>query len=90
MTLGARLEHDRLKDRASRLDRVVSELRARARAYEDGPMPPGLARSLDDFQGELARIRARLTGDGTRDHRAIPGGYTRVLHGREHLLHQEG
>lgn len=62
-TLGARLERDRLADRAARLDRVVEALRARARAYEDRPAPPALTRSLADFQRERAEIRTALTDD---------------------------
>lgn len=60
-TLGARLERDRLQDRAARLDRVVTVLRARARDYGDGGAPAALRHSLADFQRELAAVRAQLT-----------------------------
>lgn len=59
-TLGARLERDRLEERAARLDRVVGALRARARAYDDASVPAPLNRSLSDFQGELAAVQAQL------------------------------
>lgn len=60
VTLGARLERDRLQDRAARLDRVVTVLRARAYDYGDGATPSALEHSLADFQRELAAVRARL------------------------------
>jgi anti-sigma factor RsiW len=61
MTLRADLERDRLEDRAARLDRVVTALRARARAYDDTMVPPPLRRSLTDFERELGAVRERLT-----------------------------
>lgn len=62
MTLGARLELDRLERRAVRLDRVVAELRSQARTYGDRPaVPLPLRQSMADFQRELDRIRERLT-----------------------------
>jgi hypothetical protein len=68
-TLGARLERDRLQERAARLDRVVGALRARARAYDDAAVPPPLSHSLTDFQRELEAARARLAAPRT----ASPG-----------------
>jgi anti-sigma factor RsiW len=65
-TLGARLERDRLEDRAARLDRVVGALRARARAYDDASVPAPLNRSLSDFQGELAAVQAMLAASRGR------------------------
>jgi hypothetical protein len=59
-TLGADLERDRLRERATRLDRVVAALRARARAYDESAVPPALSLSLTDFQLELAAVRERL------------------------------
>lgn len=62
MSLGADLEQDRLEERAARLDRVVTALRARARSYEDSDrVPAPLSRSLHDFQRELEAVRERLT-----------------------------
>jgi hypothetical protein len=61
MTIRADLERDRLEDRAARLDRVVTALRARARAYDATMVPPPLRRSLTDFERELGAVRARLT-----------------------------
>jgi anti-sigma factor RsiW len=63
-TLAAGLERDRLEARAARLDRVVVALRARARAYADGAVPPPLRRSLADFEHERAQIRSRLDRGG--------------------------
>jgi hypothetical protein len=60
VTLGARLERDRLQDRAARLDRVVTVLRARAYEYGDGAAPTPLKHSLADFQRELAAVRQQL------------------------------
>jgi hypothetical protein len=68
MTLGAHLERERLVERAARLDRVVTALRARARAYDDegdggvdaDAVPRPLRRSLHDFQSELDAVRRRL------------------------------
>jgi anti-sigma factor RsiW len=60
VTLGAHLERDRLEERAARLDRVITALRARARAYDSTTVPPPLSHSLTDFQVELAAVRARL------------------------------
>jgi hypothetical protein len=61
MTLGAHLERERLVERAARLDRVVTALRARARAYDaDDAVPHPLRRSLRDFQSELDAVRRRL------------------------------
>ena len=63
MTLGAELERDRLALRAARLDRVVTELRAQARAYGERPaVPRPLRHSLADFQRELDHVRKRLAG----------------------------
>jgi hypothetical protein len=59
-TVGARLERDRLTDRATRLDRVISALRARAEAYETRGVPRPLSLSLADFEDELASIQARI------------------------------
>ncbi len=71
MTLGAQLERDRLARRAARLDRVVAELRARARFYGDRPaVPRPLCQALADFQRELARIRRRLAAPAALDTRA--------------------
>jgi hypothetical protein len=61
-TLGADLERDRLHQRANRLDRVVTALRARARAYEETAVPLPLRLSLAEFQDELTAVRARLHG----------------------------
>ena len=69
-TLGARLERDRLEDRAARLDRVVGALRARARAYDDASVPAPLNHSLSDFQGELAAVQALLAAS-----RGQPSGH---------------
>jgi hypothetical protein len=65
MTLGAHLERERLVERAARLDRVVTALRARARAYdaeggEGAAVPRPLRRSLGDFESELDAVRRRL------------------------------
>lgn len=60
MTLGAELERDRLETRAARLDRVIAALRARARAYDDRPVPRPLRHSLMDFQRERRVVRERL------------------------------
>jgi hypothetical protein len=60
MTLRAQLERDRLEDRAARLDRVVTALRARARAYDDAMVPAPLSHSLTDFERELGAVRERL------------------------------
>jgi anti-sigma factor RsiW len=59
-TLGAHLERDRLEERAARLDRVITALRARVRAYDDGAVPPPLSHSLTDFEHELSRVQSRL------------------------------
>jgi hypothetical protein len=61
MTLRAQLERDRLEDRAARLDRVVTALRARARSYDDSAIPAPLSHSLTDFERELGAVRERLT-----------------------------
>jgi hypothetical protein len=65
VTVGTRLERDRLQARAAPRDRVVMVLRARAREYEEGatPTPTALKHSLADFQRELAAVRARLHRD---------------------------
>ena len=63
VSLGARLERDRLQDRAARLDRVVTVLRARTYDYGEGEAPPALKHSLADFQRELSAVRAQLTRD---------------------------
>ena len=62
MTIGARLERDRLEQRALRLEHVVGSLRtlARQRAVRHGHVPPSLERSLSDFDRELATVRAQL------------------------------
>ncbi len=62
MTLGARLERDRLERRALRLEHVIGALRtlAHQRATRQGRVPPSLERSLSDFDRELATIRAQL------------------------------
>lgn len=66
MTLRAHLERDRLEDRAARLDRVVTALRARARAYDDATIPAPLNHSLTDFERELGAVRERLAGRAVR------------------------
>jgi len=60
VTLGARLERDRLRHRAARLEGVVEVLRERARGYVPGGVPPALLLSLADFERELGTVRARL------------------------------
>jgi hypothetical protein len=60
-TLGARLERDRLEERAARLDQVVTALRSRARAYDDAVVPAPLSHALTDFQRELDAVRSQLT-----------------------------
>lgn len=60
LTLGADLERDRLHERAVRLERVVTALRARARAYEGTAVPRPLSQSLAEFQDELSAVRGRL------------------------------
>jgi hypothetical protein len=66
MTLRAQLERDRLEDRAARLDRVVTALRARARAYDDATVPAPLSHSLTDFERELGAVRERLDAAAAR------------------------
>jgi hypothetical protein len=69
VSLGGRLERDRLVRRAGRIEAVVAALRLRAsehaRVGERAPAP--LLRALGDFQEELAAIRQRL------DHRELQG-----------------
>jgi hypothetical protein len=60
VTLAAVLERDRLEERAVRLGRVVTALRARARAYDATTVPQPLRHSLSDFQRELDAVRDRL------------------------------
>lgn len=66
MSLGAHLERDRLEERAARLDRVVTALRARARSYEDVAVPRPLRGSLQDFQRELDAVREQLSAPSER------------------------
>ncbi|HMJ34895.1 MAG TPA: hypothetical protein VK501_13365 [Baekduia sp.] len=49
---------------------MVGALRARARAYDDASVPAPLNRSLSDFQGELAAVRALLAAS-----RGQPSGH---------------
>jgi hypothetical protein len=63
VTLGANLERDLLAERAARLDRVVTALRARARAYDAAAVPPPHCRSLSDF-GHASTHRRRSGASG--------------------------
>jgi hypothetical protein len=69
VTLAAALERDRLQERAARLDRVVTALRARARAYDTTTVPRPLSHSLRDFQHELDAVRDRLSTNGRTERR---------------------
>jgi len=62
ITVGARLEGDRLKHRAVRLQAVVAVLRERAAAQRvSGERPAaGLTAALGDFERELRAVRAQL------------------------------
>jgi hypothetical protein len=61
-TVGAELERVRLERRAVRLQQVLAILAsdARGRVDESGAVPVPLARSIADFRGELATVRAQL------------------------------
>ena len=62
ITVGARLESDRLEHRAVRLQAVVAVLRERAAAQRvSGERPAaGLTAALGDFERELRAVRAQL------------------------------
>jgi hypothetical protein len=56
------LERDRRRRRAARIEAVLRELHARARAREadDGPVPPPLLQAISGFEQELAETRRGL------------------------------
>ena len=82
-----RLEQNRLRHRAAKLDRALVALRARARAYDEAPRALQLA--LADFQEQLASARARFAADErvlgahrSRDDSGHPAPTTRRTTGR--------
>jgi hypothetical protein len=62
-TLGSRLERDRLLHRAQRIERVIAALRERSvyRHELTGTTPPPLGSAMADFNGELVRLKRRLS-----------------------------
>jgi hypothetical protein len=61
-TLAATLERDRLERRRHRLELVVDELQARARARRarSGHVPAALGQAIADFQAQLRSVQERL------------------------------
>jgi hypothetical protein len=62
ITLGAKLERERLQHKERRLESVVRELhqRAEARRRQAGFVPAPLGHALRDFELELRSLRERL------------------------------
>jgi hypothetical protein len=62
-TIARKLEQERLRHRAERIERVMSALRDRAVYGHDvtGTTPPALRRAISDFGVELESIRRRLS-----------------------------
>mgnify|MGYP001295898029 CR=1 FL=1 len=61
-TIAIQLEEERLRHRARRIERVLTELKDRAvyRHAVTGTTPPGLQRAIADFGRELDAVRRRL------------------------------
>jgi hypothetical protein len=72
-TLASQLERDRLRSRARRLELVVAALQARARAYDEPPVP--LVHSLAGFRRERDELRTRLKWDGSPREQPANGSF---------------
>jgi hypothetical protein len=61
MTIAEHLELERLRHKEQRLRLTIRELRVRARSRsDDGSVPEGLRRALQDFEHQLRAVRSRL------------------------------